>query len=267
MVNSKFHGYKHEWDDRIDAPEQYNCRIEALIPNLKHRPERWARCRKLLEEQGFPRTRIHRFNAFSWKDYATAEEALEHAREFIRPMPRLISASHHIRKKDVSGLCWLLTWYSIMLRISRFKRRNLYGFLLVDDCFTVFTYAQLLQILHYTGRYEHHNPRIVQISQNSRVLVHRRVVPYFDILQYGLCGRSDAGSLLNRDGARDVLAACELFPREQILAYFYEKITGFPQQQGYFSLSALYESGHYGGTGLFAWRPETQDRQASKGYK
>lgn len=267
MVNSRFHGYRYEWPDHIAEPARYNCRIEALIPNLKHRPERWTRCRELLEERGFPCSRIHRFNAFSWKDYRTAEEAIEHAREFIRPMPRLISESPFISRNDVSQLCWLLTWYSIVLRISRFKRRNLYGFLLVDDCFTVFSYAQLLQIVHYTTWHECHKPRIVQISRNNRILVQRKVVPYFNILQYGLCGRSDAGSLLNRDGARDVLAACELFPREQILAYFYEKMTGFPQQHGYFSLSALYESGHYGGTGIFEGRPETQDRQASTGYK
>ena len=267
MVASRYHDYTYKWPNNVVAPDRYNCRIEALIPNLKHRPERWARCRELLEKQGFPRPRIHRFNAFSWKDYPTPRDAVEHAREFIRPMPRLISESPFISRNDVSQLCWLLTWYSIIDRISGLKKRNLYCFVLVDDCFTVFTYDQLHQIVHFTAWHEYHKPRIVQISRNNRVLVQRKVVPYFNILQYGLCGRTDAGSLLNRDGARDVLAACELFPREQILAYFYEKMTGFPQQHGYFSLSALYESGHHGGTNLFECRPEFQDRQASTGYK
>ncbi len=265
MVNSRFHDYRYAWPDHIAEPARYNCRIQALIPNLKHRPDRWRRCRELLEEQGFPRSRIHRFNAFSWKDYPTAAEAVEHARESIRPMPRVISESRFIAQNNVSELCWLLTWYSIILRISRLMRQNLYCFVLVDDCFTVFTYAQLHQIVDCVTRYETHKPRVVQISRNNRILVQREVVPYFDILQYGLCGRSDAGSLLNRDGARDVLAACELFPQEQILAYFFEKMTGFPQQQGYYSLSALYESGHYGGTGIFEWRAECQDRMVSSG--
>ena len=265
MVASRYRDYRYEWPDHIVEPTRYNCRIEALIPNLKHRPERWTQCRELLEKQGFPRARIHRFNAFSWKDYATTAEAVEHARESIRPMPRLISESRFIAQNNVSELCWLLTWYSIILRISRLTRQNLYCFVLVDDCFTVFSYAQLHQIVHFTARHETRKPRIVQISRNNRVLVQRKVVPYFDILQYGLCGRTDAGYLLNRHGARDVLATCELFPHEQIPAYFFEKMTCFPQQQGYYSLSALYESGHYGGTSFFVWRPESQDRMMSSG--
>ena len=114
MVPSRYRDYRYEWPDHIVEPTRYNCRIEALIPNLKHRPERWTQCRELLEKQGFPRARIHRFNAFSWKDYATAAEAVEHARESIRPMPRLISESRFIAQNNVSELCWLLTWYSII---------------------------------------------------------------------------------------------------------------------------------------------------------
>lgn len=271
MVNSRFHGYRYEWPDCITETPRHDCRIHALIPNLKHRPERWEECRKRLEEQGFPKSRIHRFNAFSWKDYATPAEAVEHARQFICPMPRLISESAFIPRNDVSQLCWLLTWYSIVLRISRIRTRNLYCFVLLDDCFTVFTYAQLQQMLDCVARHERDTPRIVQISRNPRVLVHRKVVPYFDILQYGLCGRTDGGYLLNRVGARDVLQVCELFPQELIAAYFFEKLSYFPQQQGYFSLSALYENTHcgpgYGGTDIFEGRAEFQDRLASTGYK
>ena len=268
MANSRFHNYRYEWPQYIPKTHPLTrVRIHALIPNLKHRPERWTRCLKLLEEQGFPRSRIHRVDAFSWKDYPTARDAVEHARQFICPMPRLISESRFITRNDVSQLCWLLTWYSLILRISRTTTRNLYCFVLVDDCFTIFTYAQLHQIVDCVARYEHQTPRIVQISRNPRVQLHRKVVPYFDILQYGLCGRTDAGYLLNRHGARDVLQVCELFPREQIPAYFFEKLSYFPQQQGYFSLSALYENTRcapgFGGMGIFEARREFQDRMAS----
>ena len=85
MVASRYRDYRYEWPDHIVEPTRYNCRIEALIPNLKHRPERWTRCRELLEKQGFPRARIHRFNAFSWKDYATAAEAVEQCARIHSP--------------------------------------------------------------------------------------------------------------------------------------------------------------------------------------
>lgn len=272
MVNSKFHNYRHEWPQHIPIKcRQHTIRLHALIPNLKHRPERWEKCRDLLQEKGFPRSRIHRFEAFSHRDYSSAIEAVQHANEYIQPMPRLLSESLFITRNNISELGYLLTWYAMVLRISRIVNPNLYFLILIDDCYIIFTYEQIQQSLDCLTRHEHHKPRILQIGRNPRVLLHRRVVPYFDIWQYGLCGRTDPAYILNQQGAKDLISACELLHRELIPAYIFEKLSHFPQQFGYYSLSALYENAEcpasFGSTHIFESRLEYQDRLASRGYK
>ena len=272
MVNSRFQDYRYEWPQHIpETRPQNRIRVHALIPNLRHRPERWTKCRELLEEQGFPCANIHRFKAFSHRDYNSAIEAIEHAREYIQPMPRLLSESLFITRNNISELGYLLTWYAMVLRISRIENPNLYFLILIDDCHIIFTYEQIHQTLDFLTRHEYHKPRILQIGRNPRVLLHRPVVPYFDIWQYGLCGRTDPAYLLNREGAKDLICACELLPRELIPAYIFEKLSYFPQQFGYYSLSALYENrecpASFGATHIFESRLEYQDRLASIGYK
>lgn len=272
MINSRFQDYRYEWPKHIPKIRpQSRIRVHALIPNLQHRPERWTKCRELLEEQGFPRSNIHRFEAFSYRNYKTAAEAIEDARQYIQPMPRLLSESYFIPRNNVSELCYLLTWYAMVRRISGVANDDLYFLILVDDCYIIFTYEQIHQTLDRLTQHEYHKPRILQIGRNPRVLLHRRVVPYFDIWQYGLCGRTDPAYLLNRVGAKDLISVCELLRKELIPAYIFEKLSHFPQQFGYYSLSALYENrecpASFGATHIFESRLEYQDRLASTGYK
>lgn len=156
-----------------------------------------------------------------------------------------------------------------MCRIVRVPD-NLYILVLIDDCHITFTYDQLCEAVNCLNCHEDVAVRIMQISRNPKALLHRPLVPYFDIWQYGLGGRTDSATLLSNGGAQDVIAVAVIHPSEIIPAYIIEKLAHHPQQFGYYSLSALYENSDlYASSGacdIFEHRLECQDRLVSTGY-
>lgn len=241
-----------------------DVRLKALIPNLGRRTERWEPCyEKLTSEAQFPASQIQRFSAFDYKDYPTLEAAKEHAARYFQGLPPLLT-----QETIISSFCWLFTWYAMMMQIS-VADRNEYYMMLLDDCTVTLTYNQLrhsMDVLNANGA----KATIIQLSRNPRKIQCRRMIPELDIWQFGLCGRSDAGYIVNSEGALQLMDNANQTPFPKVPADVLERLSGEANQDGYYALSAKYERLNGGGAGaaaIFIWTIELQDRLGSTNYQ
>ncbi len=255
--------YHYEWPVGLVLEATLDVRLNAIIPNLDRRTERWEPCyKKLTSEAQFPASQIERFSAFDYKDYPTLESARDHAALYFEGLPPLLT-----QEIDISSFCWLFTWYAMMTQISR-EASDEYYMMLLDDCLVTMTYNELrhsIDVLNANGP----APTVIQLSRNPRNMQCRRMIPELDIWQYGLCGRSDAGFIVNSIGAAKLAANANEKPYPHVPATVLERLSSEVNQEGYYSLSARYERFDGGGAGvakIFIDALELQDRLGSTGY-
>ena len=96
------------------------------------------------------------------------------------------------------------------------------------------------------------------------------MIPELDIWQFGLCGRSDAGYIVNSEGALQLMDNANQTPFPKVPADVLERLSGEANQDGYYALSAKYERLNGGGAGaaaIFIWTIELQDRLGSTNYQ
>ena len=255
--------YAYEWPEHVSLDPNPRATLRAIIPNLDRRTERWEPCyEKLTSDAQFPASQIHRFSAFDYKNYPTLEAAKEHAARHFRGLPPLLT-----QETIISSFCWLFTWYAMMMQISA-AHRDEYFMMLLDDCTVTLTYNQLrhsIDVLNANGE----KATVIQLSRNPRKMQCRRMIPELDIWQYGLCGRSDAGFIVNPVGAAKLAANANEKPYPHVPASVLERLSSEANQGGHYSLSARYEQFNGGGAGaakIFIGGLELQDRLGSVGY-
>ena len=256
--------YHYEWPVGLVLNATLDVRLKAIIPNLDRRTERWVPCyEKLTREAQFPASQIQRFSAFDYKDYPTLEAAKEHAAQHFGGLPPLLT-----QEIDISSFCWLFTWYAMMKQIS-VADQDEYFMMLLDDCLVTLTYNQLRHSIDVLNTNDA-KATVIQLSRNPRKMQCRRMIPELDIWQYGLCGRSDAGFIVNPVGAAKLAANANEKPYPRVPATVLERLSSEINQEGHYSLSAKYEQLNGGGAGtakIFIGGLELQDRLGSTGYK
>lgn len=253
--------YVYEWMPDVPVDPNPRTPLKALVPNLDRRTERWGPCYdKLVNVTGFPPSQIERFSAFDYKNYSSVADAKAHAAEHFNGLTPFLAQKY---RNDISGFCWSFTWQALIKHVAS-KSSTQYYLVIIDDCMVHMPYNQIRQSLDAFG-----NSKIVHLSRNPRRLLCRPIFDEFDIWQYGLCGRTDTGYVINSEGASDIfeVSNAHLYP---VSAHVFEHLALYGNQAGYYSLSAKYERLGGGGLGaaqIFLGGIELQDRVSSTGYK
>ena len=235
--------------------------LKAIVPNLDRRTERWNPCYdKLIQLSHFPPSKVQRFSAFDYKEYKTLSSAKEHATQYFGALPTFLA-----KEVGVSELCWLFTWYAMIDHISG-QSPCQYYMMLVDDCHVTMEYNQLRYSIDLFND-TRHLAAIIQISRNPKRLRCGRLFEALDIWQYGLCGRTDAGVIVNSIGAKILMDTVNKLSFCPVPAAALEFLSEQACQKGFYSLSAKFESVNGGELGAVKEFVIPQDRFAStRGY-